>query len=89
MVVRAAGYRAKPYGGHHRNTFAGLEAADSAAFKTSADYFQICRTKRNDSEYSSAGGVTSANAQELIKKVVAFAVQVEAWITVKHPSLKK
>jgi hypothetical protein len=52
MIVRAAGYRAKNTGGHHRNTFAALEAADRAAFKQAADYFQVCRMKRNDSEYS-------------------------------------
>lgn len=88
MIVRAAGYRPKKFGGHY-NTFAGLEAADRAAFKEAADYFQICRVKRNDSEYSSAGGVTRENANELVKKVKAFAAQVEAWIAAKHPTLKK
>src|SRR5947208_1056245 len=42
MIVRAQGYRPKKFGGHY-NTFAGLEAADSAAFKTTADYLQLCR----------------------------------------------
>jgi hypothetical protein len=89
MIVRASGYRAKQAGGYHRNIFAGLEAADSATFKTTADYFQICRVKRNDSEYSTAGGVTGANAHELVKKVTAFAAQVEAWIGARYPTLKK
>jgi hypothetical protein len=50
MIVRAEGYRPKKTGGHF-NVFAGLAVADAAAFKTTADYFQTCRMKRNAAEY--------------------------------------
>ncbi|HZK80489.1 MAG TPA: hypothetical protein VFC46_05460 [Humisphaera sp.] len=86
MIVRAEGYRPKKFGGHY-NTFAGLEAADTAAFKTTAAYLQICRMKRNDSEYAMAGGVTSAETDELVKFVTQLAVEVEAWISSHHPGL--
>jgi hypothetical protein len=88
MVVRAEGYRPKKFGGHY-NTFAGLEAADTAAFKTTADYLQICRMKRNDCEYAMAGSVTSTDADELVKAVTQFAVDAEAWISSHHPTLSK
>lgn len=88
MIVRAAGYRPKKIGGHY-NTFAALEAAGTAAFKAKADYFQICRMKRNDSEYGYAGGVTIANADEWVKEVKSFAAEAEAWIEAKHPTLTK
>jgi hypothetical protein len=88
MIVRAEGYRPKRFGGHY-NTFAGLAAADTAAFGTAADYFQICRMKRNDSEYDFAGGITGADANELIKAVRQFAADVEAWVSARHPILRK
>ena len=86
MIVRAAGYRPRKFGGHF-TTFAGLEAADKAAFKFNADYFQICRMKRNDSEYDFAGGVSTSEADELVKAVVQFLTDTETWIKNNHPSL--
>ena len=88
MIVRAAGYRPKTFGGH-QNTFAGLEAADAATFKTTADYFQICRLKRHLSEYNFAGGVATNETEELVKSVKQFAIDAEAWISSHHPSLSK
>src|SRR5438105_1676741 len=54
MIVRASGYRPKKVGGHY-NTFIGMMAADSA-FTAIGSYLDICRVKRNDSEYDFAGG---------------------------------
>ena len=47
------------------------------------------RLCRNDLEYNSACGNTQANAEELVKKVKAFAAEVEAWIDVNSPTLRK
>jgi hypothetical protein len=88
MIVRAEGYRPKKFGGHF-NTFAGLDAADTIQFKAAADYFQICRMKRNDSEYDFAGGIARADADDLVKAVAQFAIDAEAWITAHHPTLGK
>ena len=88
MIVRAEGYRPKKFGGHF-NTFAGLQAADAAAFNTTGAYFQICRMKRNDSEYAMAGGITIAEADELVKSVTQFAIDVEGWISARYPGLNK
>lgn len=85
MVVRAAGYRPKKLGGHY-NTFRGLEAADPALAQV-ASYFNLCRMKRNDSEYDFAGSISLTEADELVRLVGQFAADAEAWIAANHPAL--
>jgi hypothetical protein len=85
MIVRASGYRPKAAGGHY-NTFLALEAAD-AQFANLSAYFDGCRIKRNASEYDFAGGVTDTDADGLLKAVQQFAINAEAWIKTKHPTL--
>jgi hypothetical protein len=85
MIVRSSGYRPKAAGGHY-NTFLGLETADGQFAKLSA-YFDGCRMKRNASEYDFAGGVTDTDADGLLKTVQQFAIDAEAWIKAKHPTL--
>jgi hypothetical protein len=85
MVVRAAGYRPRKHGGHF-NTFAALEAADPV-FAQQFAYFNICRMKRNDSEYDFAGSITVSESDELIEAVTQFAPIVEAWIGQHQPAL--
>jgi hypothetical protein len=85
MIVRSSGYRPKAAGGHY-NTFLALETADGQFAKLSA-YFDGCRIKRNASEYDFAGGVTDTDADGLLKTVQQFAIDAEAWIKAKHPSL--
>jgi hypothetical protein len=85
MIVRSAGYRPRTVGGHY-NTFLALEAADSAFANLSA-YFDSCRSKRNLSEYTDAGIITETEAEALLKAVRQFALDAEAWIKAKHPSL--
>jgi hypothetical protein len=63
-----------------------LEAADTAFAKLSA-YFDSCRTKRNLSEYTDAGLITDTEAEELLKTVLQFQTDAEAWIKAHHPSL--
>jgi hypothetical protein len=72
MIVRAAGYRPRPAGGHY-NTFLALEAAEPA-FAVLSAYFDGCRIKRNVSEYDGAGVVTDTEAEELLKTVQQFAM---------------
>lgn len=70
------------------NTFLALEIADGQFAKLSA-YFDGCRIKRNASEYDFAGEVTDTDtdADGLLKTVQHFAIDVEAWIKAKHPTL--
>jgi ketosteroid isomerase-like protein len=85
MIVRSSGYRPKAAGGHY-NTFLALETADGQFARLSA-YFDGCRIKRNASEYDFAGGVTDTDADGLLKTVQQFAIDAEAWIKAKHPTL--
>jgi hypothetical protein len=85
IVVRASGYRPKKVGGHY-NTFLGLAAADPA-FAQLASYLDICRLKRNDSEYDFAGGISQVDADDLVQQVSAFQTTVHAWIASNFPSL--
>lgn len=85
MIVRASGYRPKKLGGHY-NTFLALEASDSR-FTALATYLNVCRMKRNDSEYDFAGAITSTETDEIIQVVQQFAVDAETWIAGHDPSL--
>ena len=85
MIVRASGYRPKRAGFHY-NTFKALAVADQA-FAGRATYFDLCRVRRNDSEYDFAGGISKADADDLETAVMKFRVEVEAWIKAKYPAL--
>ncbi len=82
MVVRAAGYRVRAHGGAHYNTFLALEAADAKQFAKLAEYFNVCREKRNELSYEMAGVVSELEADELLGEIPAFEAQVLSWV--KH-----
>lgn len=85
IVVRAAGYRVKPAGGAHKNTFLALEAALGSSIAKLAAYFDACREKRNELSYEQADVVTDTEADELLKEATQFRHIVETWIVTKHP----
>lgn len=85
MIVRASGYRPKKLGGHY-NTFVALSASD-LSFAQTALYLDICRLRRNDSEYDFAGGISKADADELSQVVMKFRQDAERWIAAKDASL--
>jgi hypothetical protein len=43
--------------------------------------------QRNDCEYDFAGGVSETEADDLLKTVRQFAIDAEAWVKSRHPSL--
>jgi hypothetical protein len=85
MVVRASGYRPRK-AGFHFNTLKALAAADPT-FDALSGYFDLCRSRRNDSEYDFAGGIGKTDADDLVSKVTQFRLDAEAWITAKDPAL--
>ena len=87
LVVRASGHRVIAKNGHHYYTFQALEAADPAAFKNAAAYFDAARSKRNDFSYEGPVGLTDTEADGLITDVKQFQQDVEAWIKAKDASL--
>lgn len=86
IIVRAEGYRVKIEGGGHYNTFLALKAAEPG-FKTMSVYLDSCRKKRNDFLYEEANVVSDTEAENLLMKVTAFSLEVEAWLRKHHQNL--
>lgn len=87
MAIACAGYRVKGSGAHQA-TFQALPLALGASVKKTADYFERCRRKRNDLVYDSEGVVSSADADEILKRAESFQADVEAWIAKRHSSFR-
>src|SRR5208282_5354975 len=89
MAIACAGYRAASVPGHHRLTFDGAKLALGPSAAQLADYFDACRRKRNEIDYTGAAVATTTEAEELLVHAKAFLVVVEAWIAKTHPALKR
>jgi len=78
ITIHCAGYRVKIGGGHHQKTFEAVRLAVAAPeVEDLADYFDLCRRKRNDIDYDAAGIVSETDADELLVKAKEFQVIVE------------
>lgn len=86
MAIACAGYRVKGQGAHH-TTFQAIPLALGAKYQPIADYFDVCRRKRNDIVYDSEGIVSLRDVEELLENASQFAADVEAWIKKNHPAL--
>ena len=86
IAIACAGYRVKGQGAHH-TTFELVPLAFGTTYRPLADYFDLCRRKRNDISYDSEGVVSTNDVSELLEKAAEFKTEVEAWISKKHPSL--
>jgi hypothetical protein len=87
MAVACSGHRVTARTGHHRLTFDAAALAIGAEALPFADYFDLCRRKRNVIDYMTASVATQTEANELLAKAVAFQTLVERWIEAQHPSL--
>ena len=88
MAIAGAGYRIASVPGHHRVTFEGVKLALGTSAAQLADYFDACRRKRNEIDYTGAAIATGTEADELLVHAKAFLAMVEAWLTARHPALK-
>jgi len=89
IAIACAGYRITAKTGHHRVT---LEAALLVLGKPAeplADYFDVCRRKRNLIDYMRSHVATDTEAAEILAKAKEFYDLVENWIAKRHPSLTK
>ncbi len=86
IAINCAGYRVKIGGGHHQKTFEAVRLAVAAPeAENLADYFDLCRRKRNDIDYDAAGIVSKTDADELLAKAGEFQVIVEEMIKNDYP----
>jgi len=88
MAIACAGYRIASVPGHHRLTFEGAKLARGKPAEHLADYFDSCRRKRNEIDYTGATIATTTEADELLLHAKAFLNLVEGWILSVHPPLK-
>jgi len=84
MAVACAGYRIASVPGHHRLTFEGAKLALGKPAERLADFFDACRRKRNEIDYTGATIATATEAEELLVHAKAFLELVEPWIETAH-----
>jgi len=88
MAIACAGYRVAGVPGHHRLTFEGAKLALGKPAEHLTDYFDACRRKRNEIDYTGAAIATSTEADELLLHARAFLDLVEGWMNATYPTLK-
>jgi hypothetical protein len=86
MAVACAGYRVKGQGAH-QTTFTSLKLAIGSSITETASYLDRCRRKRNEISYDTAGLVSDTEAEELLKEVKQFQINIESWIAENYHNL--
>jgi hypothetical protein len=71
--------------GHHWMTFLVLADVMSSDIRELADYFELCRTKRNIGTYDRGGQITLHETEELVTEVKQFQSTIEEWLRINHP----
>lgn len=71
--------------GHHWMTFRILSEVMGDEYAELAEYFDLCRTKRNVSVYDRGGQVTRSEVEEIIEDVTKFRGIVKEWLDKNHP----
>jgi hypothetical protein len=84
ILLQASGYRAEKNLQHYR-TIAALPLILGEQRKDDADYLEVCRRKRNTTEYDRAGEATEADATELIEFTKELRAEVLDWLKQHHP----
>lgn len=86
ILLYASGYRAEKSLQHYR-TIAALPLILGERREDDADYLELCRRKRNITEYDRAGAVTEADVAELITFAKELRADVLGWLKQNHSDL--
>jgi hypothetical protein len=89
MAIACAGYRIAGVPGHHRLSFEGAKLAIGKPAEHLTDYFDACRRKRNEIDYTGATVATSTEAEEILLHAGAFLALVENWIDMNYPAFSR
>lgn len=84
-AIACAGYRISAKIGHHRITLESVQLVLGKSATPFTDYFDLCRRKRNQIDYSRSRVATETEAQESVAKAREFYQLVEAWISKSRP----
>jgi len=79
ILMYSHGYRAVSQG-HHKTSFEFLASIEKKKFKNLASYFDLCRKKRNVTDYDRTEVVSNKEAIELIEEVKSFYNEVERMV---------
>jgi hypothetical protein len=86
ILLHASGYRAENAQQHYR-TIDAMPKILGKEKQGDADYLNVCRSKRNITEYEHTGGVTEADAAELAEFARELRTDVLKWLKQNHPNL--
>lgn len=86
ILLQASGYRTEKTLQHYR-TIAALPLILGDQRNDDADYLEVCRRKRNTTEYDRAGAATEQDAKELIEFTKKLRADVLDWLKQHHPDL--
>jgi uncharacterized protein (UPF0332 family) len=87
MAIACAGFRISSSPGHHRLTFEGAKLALGKSAAHLTDYFDACRRKRNEIDYTGAVIATTTEADEILLHAKSFLTLVEGWILSNHSEI--
>ena len=71
--------------GHHWITFKALPDVMGEEFVELADYFDVCRTKRNVGTYDRGGQISESEVEELLEEGRGFREKVIDWLKRNYP----
>lgn len=87
-ALRACGYRTSTQVGHHLKTIESLELTIQADSRL-INRIKAFSKKRNATSYDSAGNVSAAELQAVIKTAAELKQKVIAWMQKNHADLLK
>ena len=88
MSIACSGYRMdSKTPGHHKTSFEALNLSVGSNAKNLADYFEVCRRKRNEIDYDRAFVASDADADEIVRRTKELSTLVESWIKTNYPAL--
>jgi hypothetical protein len=87
IPLACAGYRTAG-AGHHATTFATLPLTMGGEYQSLVAFLDMCRVKRNVSEYRRVGQVQDGDVQDLIEAAEELRTKLDLWLATKHPTLK-
>ena len=86
IALYCKGYKAVGQG-QHFTVLQTIKETMGQGFRNRADYFDMCRTKRNITDYDRAGEVSEQEAIELLQEVKDFKQEVADWLHNYCPKL--
>jgi len=86
IALYCKGYKAVGPG-QHFTALQTIKETMGQEFRNRADYFDMCRTKRNITDYDRAGEISEGEAIELLQEVKDFKQEVADWLHQRYPKL--